>query len=171
MVDFETGVEPLVAWDRLLKPVPGESPSGVSLRNTPAYDEIPRLLRPQELRPGGAGARDAKKSDYRALIRTTSDLLATQSKDLDIAVWLAEALVGEHRLAGLSEGLLVIDRLLESFWDTIFPALDEGDEGFRAKPINRLNTAFKGISARTCRLRLTAKLCSNTTHPRTCLWR
>jgi type VI secretion system protein ImpA len=142
MVDFDTALEPLLAWDRLLRPISGDSPSGVSLRNTPAYDDIPRSLRTQEPGPGGAAQRDARKTDYRALIRITSDLLAKQSKDLDIAVWLTEALVREHRLPGLSEGLLLIQRLLESFWDTVYPALDDGDEGFRAKPINRLNTAF-----------------------------
>lgn len=138
-------VEPLLAWDQLLKPIPGSSSCGVSLRNTPAYDEIPRGLKPQEQGPGGAAPRDAKKADYRALIRSASHLLATQSKDLDLAVWLTEALVREERLPGLSEGLLLIQRLLETFWDGIYPALDQGDEGFRAKPINRLNTAFTAV--------------------------
>jgi type VI secretion system protein ImpA len=142
MIDFDTALEPLLAWERLLKPISVDSPSGVSLRNTPAYDDIPRSLRPPDAGTGGAAQRDARKTDYRALIRAASDLLAKQSKDLDIAVWLTEALVREHRLPGLSEGLLLIRRLLESFWDTVYPALDDGDEGFRAKPINRLNTAF-----------------------------
>lgn len=142
MSNFGAALEPLLAWEQLLKPIPGALPGGVSLRNTQVYDEIPRGLKPQEQGPGGAAPRDAKKTDYRGLIRTASHLLATQSKDLDIAVWLTEALVREHRLPGLTEGLLLIQRLLDTFWDNIYPALVEGDEGFRAKPINRLNTAF-----------------------------
>lgn len=143
MVDFENALEPLLAWDRLLKPVQGSCPSGVFLRNTAAYDELRKSLRPQDSAPG-AYQSDQNKTDYRALIRTASDLLATQSKDLDIAVWLTEAMVREYRLPGLSEGILLIQRLIESFWDTVYPELDSGDEGFRAKPINRLNTAFNG---------------------------
>jgi type VI secretion system protein ImpA len=144
MVDSEIAVETMLARDRLLRPIPGSCPSGTSLRNTEDYDKLQKSLRSPDTAPGGVWQREQKKTDYRSTIRDASDLLATRSKDLDIAVWLTDALVREYGLPGLSEGILLIQRLLDGYWETVFPQLDDADEGFRAKPIRRLNTAFSG---------------------------
>jgi type VI secretion system ImpA family protein len=143
MVDLENLAEPLLSWDGLLQPIPGESPSGPSLRNQPPYEEIREALRPPDTAPGGVWQRDQKPTDYAAVIKMASAFLATKSKDLDVAIWLAEALTRKHQLPGLCEGLLLIRKLLESFWDTIHPALDPEDgEAFRARPVKHLNKVF-----------------------------
>ena len=149
--DFEFTVERILDWDRLLADIPGNKPSGDAVRNTPAYDQIKDALRPQDTAPGGVWQKDAKAADFRAIIRSATDLLAAKSKDLDVAVWLTEALVRQYGLSGLSEGVLLIEKLLDKFWDGIYPILDpdDGDEGFRAKPIGRLNVAFVGILRQT----------------------
>src|SRR6202012_2847302 len=125
MADTAITVEPLLAMEHLLQPVPGPDSSGAPLRNTPVYDQLREALRPPDTAPGGVWQRDAKATDYRAVIRMDGDLLATRSKDLDIAVWLTEALAREQRIAGLSAGIHLIQRLLEVFWDTLHPRIDE----------------------------------------------
>ncbi len=131
--------ENLLEWSALLEAIPGDNPSGVSLRNTPAYDRIRDSLKPQD-----PVASVAKPVNYSEIISSASNVIATKSKDLDVAVWLTEALVRHHSLCGLAEGLRLIQHLLDRYWPTIFPEIDpdDGDEGFRAKPLNRLNTAF-----------------------------
>jgi type VI secretion system protein ImpA len=146
MSDLEFAVEPLLVPERLLQVIPGPCPSGSLLRNTPTYDQLRESLRLKDAGPGGVWQRDVKPTDYRGLIKTASDLLSRESKDLDIAVWLTEALTREHGLPGLVQGILLIQQMLEIFWETVYPSIDsDGDEGFRAKPINRLNTAFVGV--------------------------
>ena len=143
MADLAKSAPPLLQWDRLLQPIEGNCPSGTPLRNTPAFDEIREALRPPDTAPGGVWQRDQKPTDYIAVIKMASDQLASRSKDLDIAVWLAEALAQHNGIPGLTEGLNFIRELLAQFWETIYPTIDEdGDEGFRARPINRLNTAL-----------------------------
>jgi type VI secretion system protein ImpA len=143
MVDLENLAEPLLSWDGLLQPIAGESPSGPSLRNEAPYEAIREALRPPDTAPGGVWQRDQKPTDYAAVIKMASAFLATRSKDLDVAIWLSEALTRKHHLAGLCEGLLLVRKLLETFWDTIHPALDPEDgEAFRARPIKHLNKVF-----------------------------
>jgi type VI secretion system protein ImpA len=143
MVDLENPAHSLLRWDRLLSPIAGDCPSGSPVRNKPEYDEIREALRPPDTAPGGVWQHDQKPADYNAVIKMASDQLATRSKDLDIAVWLTEALVRQYGIPGLTEGLVLIRELLADFWETVYPVIDEdGDEGFRARPINRLNTAF-----------------------------
>ncbi|MCU1232311.1 MAG: ImpA domain protein, partial [Candidatus Solibacter sp.] len=142
MPDLESMPERILDWDRLLQPIAGDNPSGRSMRYEPVYDTIRDGLKPTGPPPVGVAPRD-QKLDYRAVMRDAGNLLARDSKDLDVAVWLTEALVGEYGFAALAEGILLIQNLLDAFWPTLYPNIDEdGDEGFRAKPISRLNQAF-----------------------------
>jgi len=143
MADLLQPAHTLLRMNRLLAPIPGKSPSGSSLRYAPVYDEIRDALKPPDTAPDGVWQRDQKPTDFNAVIKIATDQLAAQSKDLDIAVWLTEALVWRYGISGLTEGIDLIRQLLSEFWETAYPEIDEdGDEGFRAKPINRLNTAF-----------------------------
>ena len=143
MSDLESSVSALLDWDSLLAPIPGDAPAGQYLRNQPAYDQIRDSLKPPDTAPGGVWQREQVMVDYGAIVRDASTLLARRTKDLDVAVWLAEALVHERGLGAIVAGLELTARLIDTYWDTVYPAIDEdGDEGFRARPINRLNTIF-----------------------------
>ncbi len=52
-------------------------------------------------------------------------ILSIVSKDLEIAVWLIEALLRTDGYAGLAQGFDVSLGLLEAYWDLIYPLADE----------------------------------------------
>jgi type VI secretion system protein ImpA len=127
--------------DRLLAPIPGDNPGGESLLYSDVYDKI------QEARRGSGRSQletDLKPPDWRAVIRLGSDALAGRSKDLQIAVWLVDALTRMDGFAGLRDGLRVLRGLHERFWDTMHPVVEDGDLGFRANRLAWLNEAGEG---------------------------
>jgi type VI secretion system protein ImpA len=143
MSDLASTVSSLIDWDAILAPIPGDSPSGKYLRNEPAYDALRDSLKPPDTAPGGVWQREQAVIDYRNIIRDASNLLIKRTKDLDVAVWLVEALAHQYGFGALSMGLELAGKLMDTFWDTVWPAIDEdGDEGFRARPINRFNSIF-----------------------------
>jgi len=121
--------------DGLLNPIPGENPSGTNLRYDPVLDKIKEARREEEALPQGAWTYEIKKADYPLVIKLATEALTTKSKDLQIAAWLTEALIARDRLVGLREGLDLIRGLIENFWETLYPEIDEGDLGMRAAAI------------------------------------
>jgi len=126
---------PLIDFEALLAPIPGENPAGVALRYAGDYDELKALLPKPD--------RDALESGGQAgqwpkLVQLASKKLRERSKDLTIAGWLTEALVHQHGFAGLRDGLILIRRLLEEYWEGVYPLPDEGDLEVRAAPLHAL---------------------------------
>ena len=132
--------KPVLDLDALLAPIPGDNPCGTDVRYT-RYDAIKEARREDDGLPKGdweaKGA--VKVADWKKVVDMTTETLATESKDLQIAAWLLEALVKEEGFPGLREGLKLMKGLHSRFWETLFPTIDEGDLGFRAGPIDWLN--------------------------------
>jgi type VI secretion system protein ImpA len=128
--------------DNLLTPIPGENPSGKNLRYDPIYDKIKEARRQEEELPSGDWATEIKKADWVQVQKLAVDALATKTKDLQIAAWLTEALFQREGFAGFREGLNLIRSLLENFWDTIYPEIEDGDLELRAAPIEWIGTTF-----------------------------
>jgi type VI secretion system protein ImpA len=122
--------------EALLQPIPGERPSGADLRYHPLTDQIKEARRQEDGLNQGVWKRDVKTADYAQVIKLSKEALLKHSKDLQIAAWLVEALLQSEQLAGLAQGLDLIERLLDTYWDTIYPQIDEdGDLEFRATPL------------------------------------
>ena len=119
----------------LLNPIPGDNPSGKTLRYDPVYDKIREARREEDVLPQGDWSREVKKADYPTVIKLTSEALATKSKDLQLAAWLTEAVMFRDHIAGLRDGLDLLRGFLETFWDTLYPEIDDGDLEFRAGPL------------------------------------
>lgn len=135
--------------ENLLSPIPGPSPSGENLYYSALYDKIKEARREEEEISQGEWQRDIKKADYSQVIKLTTGALASQSKDLQLAAWLTEALLQREGIAGLADGLNLLRGLLEGFWDTLYPELEDGDAEFRATPLewigSRLDQAVKSV--------------------------
>ncbi len=125
--------------DAYTLPIPGPHPSGTDLRYTEVYDQIKEAKRSDDLLDKGEWFTDPKTSDWRQTIEICSDALIQKSKDLQIAVWLTEALVHEHGFAGLAFGLRLISKLLTVYWNSLFPEIEDSDLGYRAGPFTYLN--------------------------------
>jgi type VI secretion system protein ImpA len=111
----------------LLNPIPGENPSGPNLRYDPVYDQIKEARRQDDAGPQGDWQRERKVADYIKVIDLAGKTLAERSKDLQLAVWLTEAALNREKFSGLQQGLDVLRGLLEQFWDTFYPEIEDGD--------------------------------------------
>ncbi len=122
--------------DELTQPIAGDNPSGVNLYSTPLFEEIREARRQDDTGPQGLWEHDIKLADYDAVIQLTSEALRDKTKDLFLASWLAEALLNKQGFAGLHDGLQLMRGLIDQFWDTLYPELEDGDAEFRASPLD-----------------------------------
>jgi len=127
--------KPLLDFEALLAPIPGDNPAGAALRYAGDYDEIKALLP----KPDRDAFEDSgQEGQWPKLVQVTTQKLRDKSKDLSIAGWLTEGLVHQHGFAGLRDGLTLIQGLCDQFWDTVYPLPDEGDLEVRAAPLQGL---------------------------------
>src|SRR2546430_4445959 len=120
----------------LLQPIPGSNPAGANLRYDPLYDKIKETRREEEDVEQGDWKRARKVADWPQVCKLAGDVLATKSKDLQIAAWLTEAQLKQEGLGGLRAGLGLLRGLLEKFWESLYPGLEDGDTELRAGPLN-----------------------------------
>ncbi|MCX6632752.1 MAG: type VI secretion system ImpA family N-terminal domain-containing protein, partial [Candidatus Solibacter sp.] len=98
----------------LLAPLPGNSPAGEDLRWDEAFTLIKEARRtddPGDLWPGSK----QKVADWQEVRRLCTEALATRSKDLQLAAWLAEALVHDRGFEGMASGLGLIYALMDRY--------------------------------------------------------
>jgi type VI secretion system protein ImpA len=126
----------------LLNPIVGENPSGQNLRYDPVYDKIREARRAEEelQLSEEASKRDVwataiKKADFIQVTKLATEALSKKTKDLQIAAWLTEALLAQERIPGLTRGLDLLRGLIENFWDTLYPEVEDGDLEMRSGPI------------------------------------
>jgi len=130
----------VIDLEALLQPIPGENPSGENLRYSGLYDELSEARREDEALNQGDWQTDLKVADYRRVMDLALPALTTKAKDLQVAVWLGEALIKSHGFAGLRDGLLLLTGLQNNFWETLYPEIDEGDMEGRANAISWFDT-------------------------------
>jgi len=134
--------------DDFLNPVPGENPSGVSLRYERIYDQIKEARTEEdESIPSGDWQRQVKRADYALVIKLAAEALASKSKDLQLAAWLTEAYVKREGIGLIQPCFKLMQDLQEQFWDTLYPEIEDGDAGMRAVPMewaaNRVATLLR----------------------------
>lgn len=103
--------------------------SGEDLSFSTLFDNVKEARRadPDYLTQGDWQT-DLKSSDWDLTITLAAQGLAQQSKDLMLVAWLSEALAHKYHFLGITFGLTLAERVIERFWDDLFPALDEGLE-------------------------------------------
>jgi len=125
--------------DDILQPVPGDNPGGADLRYDPLYDKIKEARREEEDLDQGDWKRERKVADWPLTTKLCEEAIATRSKDLQLAAWLTEAAIRQRGFTGLTEGIALMQGLVEGFWDHLYPELEDGDAEFRATPLEWLN--------------------------------
>jgi type VI secretion system protein ImpA len=113
----------------LLKPIRLDQPCGDDLSFSTELDAITQARKFDD--PSldqGEWVTELKEADWDYVERTCASLLATRSKDLRLAVWLAEAAAKRDALRGLGEAFLVLAGLFDDFWDNgLYPESDGDD--------------------------------------------
>ncbi len=132
---------PLPDLSGVLEPLPGPSPAGPSVRYHPVIDAIREARRQDDpALPQGVWQIEVKRADWGEVIRLSLDVLLHQSKDLQVACWLVEALGYRHGFAALKPGVRMVTGLCRRFWnDGLHPNNDNGDWGARLAPLEWLD--------------------------------
>jgi type VI secretion system protein ImpA len=119
----------------LLAPIAGDNPSGPDLRYDPVYEKLKEARREEDDVAQGVWEHERKVADWKLYRKLATEFLAKRSKDLQVAAWLVECLIHQEGFAGLKEGLDFVRALMDTFWDTMYPELEDGDADLRSVPI------------------------------------
>ncbi len=112
--------------ERLLAPVSADRPCGDDLAFSSEIDAIVRARQADD--PSleqGAWVTELKEADWKFVGRECAQLIEKRSKDLQLAVWLAEASVQTAGVRALADSLLLTAMLCERYWDDLYPLPDE----------------------------------------------
>lgn len=115
--------------ETLLAAVSAAAPCGEDLAFSSELDAIARARQADD--PSieqGAWVTALKEADWKFVGAGCSRLLQSRSKDLRLAVWLAEASAKTDGLGGLAAGLRLTAGLCERYWDGLYPLAEEGDQ-------------------------------------------
>jgi type VI secretion system protein ImpA len=76
---------------------------------------------------------------WEPVLDLAQQVLAEESKDMEVAAWLIEALGRAHGFAGLRDGFRLTTGLIEQFWDGLHSVEDDNGAPDRAAPLAFLN--------------------------------
>lgn len=129
--------------EEALKPVSEASPCGPNLEYDPEFLELEEAAKAQPDQEfgttDGSGVRRIEGSgpDWGLVNRLASSLLL-RSKDLRVAMHQLRAATRIDGFAGFVQGVTLIQRLLETYWDAVHPELDAEDDNDPTMRVNAL---------------------------------
>ncbi|NOX42502.1 MAG: type VI secretion system protein TssA [Gammaproteobacteria bacterium] len=126
----------LIDVKSLLKEVSTEVPCGENLEYDPEFGEMQRTAQGKPEQQIGDTLIPAQEADSAKVLKKAVKLFG-RTKDLRVAVNLTQALIHTDGLTGLRDGLVLIQGLLESYWDAVHPRLDPTENN---DPTLRINT-------------------------------
>jgi type VI secretion system protein ImpA len=132
--DFQPDIEALLA------PITGDLPAGPSMRYDPQYMAVRNAREEEDAKlPMREWERPLKKADWRAVSENSTALLRHRSKDLQVAGWLCEAWIHSHQLAGFNAAVKLMTGLVDQYWDSAHPQIEDGDDEARVAPFFWIN--------------------------------
>ena len=119
--------------NELLAPIPGSDPAGSDASFSDQFDRIRETRRADDPNLAqGEWQTELKVADWREAQSLSEDILLRTSKDLQAAVWLAEAVISRDGLEGARDSFALLAGLLETYWEGLYPRADDGDLEERA---------------------------------------
>lgn len=122
--------------EKLLQPLPGDSPTGADLEYDAGFMEMTRAAAGKPAQQIGGQVLPGEEPNWKDVRARCEDLLS-RSLDLRLGVFLTRALVHTAGLAGLADGLALVRGLVERHWADVHPKLDPDDDN---DPTIRVNT-------------------------------
>jgi type VI secretion system ImpA family protein len=113
------GVISATVADELVEPVAGESPVGEDLSYDPERQEIEQAFDAAIASPDAAA-----DIDWRETIRLI-EAQSRRTKDVWLAVYLARAGTRTDSIETVEKGCLALAELLDRYWPSVHPSLDE----------------------------------------------
>ena len=125
----------------LLEPIEKENPSGRWVRYENKYLAIVAEKNADDPNlPMGEWERPLKKTDWKRVTYIAENLLEKETKDLEICVFLIQGWTSLYGMHGLRCGLLLMYKLTEKYWDTLWPKFERSDSDARISPYKWLVT-------------------------------
>ena len=119
--------------NELLAPIPGSDPAGSDASFSDQFDRIREARRADDPNLAqGEWKTELKVADWRVAQSLSEEILLRTSKDLQAAVWLAEAVISREGLEGARDGFALLAGLLDTYWDGVYPRAEDGDLEERA---------------------------------------
>lgn len=113
--------------EQLLAPISEQAPCGDDIAFSPEVDAISQArLADDPTLEQGAWVTSLKEADWKFVASRCAQLIEQRSKDLRLAVWLAEASARTTSFRGLADSLMLVSALCERYWDHLHPMPDEG---------------------------------------------
>jgi type VI secretion system protein ImpA len=125
--------------DLLLAPLSAAHPCGADINGGMTYASIREARRADGPNQGVWEKTVAKRAEWDLAEQLCMTCLRQESKDLNVCAWLCEAWIHQHGLAGLADGLTLMDAMLTTYWEQVHPLPEGGDLGFRSAPFEWLN--------------------------------
>ena len=115
--------------DTLIAPIEGSRHGvGEDLIFDPRIDAIVAARQEDDpLLAQGNWVTELKVADWDFVKNQCADLLSHTSKDMKLSLWYVDALSHTDHLAGISQGLSLLQALNDEYWLTMYPPLD-GEE-------------------------------------------
>ena len=138
--------EEIIPLDQLLAPIAEESPVGRDIRDDEGQESLYQAIKDARIAARSAERKNVFDNDtseadtqWRKIIELAPDILLNHSKDLEIACWFTEGLVRRYGFQGLRDGFKLIEGLIESYWDGLYPLPDEDGIETRVASLTGLN--------------------------------
>ncbi len=132
----------------LLIPFAGDAPAGADPREDFSPQAPYRALRSargaartaERAADADPNAEQTPPAEWRTVRQVATKLLGETCKDLEVAAWLAEALVRTDGLAGVAAGATLIAGLVRGFWGQgLLPPLDQDGVAGLVSPVEGLS--------------------------------
>ncbi len=138
-------MESIINIAELTQAISEEQPSGIDLRADASPSSLYYQLKDARNAARGIERANMGKAEddqetnphWKKIIALAPQALMN-SKDLEVAAWLTEALVREYGFSGLQQGLQLLTELISHF-DTLYPLPDEDGIETTLMPITGLN--------------------------------
>lgn len=113
--------------EQLLAPISEECRCGEDIAFSPEVDAVSKARQADDpTLEQGAWVTTLKEADWKFVAARCAQLIEKSSKDLRLAVWLAEASAKTASFQGLGDSLMLVSALCERYWDHLHPLPDEG---------------------------------------------
>ncbi|GAB4062502.1 type VI secretion system protein TssA [Uliginosibacterium sediminicola] len=122
-------LDTLLSVSQLLAPISEHTASGEDLSFSEDFDRLQEARREDD--PSldqGEWITQIKEADWPFILNHCQNLLQNRSKDLRIALWYCEAAAKLHGLTGFQYGVQLSSGLLETFWESLHPLPEDGDQ-------------------------------------------
>ncbi len=123
--------------EKLLQPVEEETPGGEDLEYDADFMSLEQDIEGSAELQMGDAIIEAEEPNWKDIQQRAENLLA-RTHDLRLLIFLIRAGIRNDGFHALANGLTVLQGWIETFWDSLFPALDPDDDNDPTERINIL---------------------------------